>query len=191
MISIFRQHLLKFVEDMSKAEERLDALYCDFCDIIKAFDFNLPDTTKSTRRRGAMEELSEQERILKWKAAEGAGAIKWIPQPDGSQIVHLDDGAGVPLTRNLTVLLEVLAADTGKSPDHLVSWKTLAEILDGLKSRTGKDFTKKAVRQLVLRLRKRLKRHGANHFYVLSSREDGYRFALRRGNRAVTSDNHN
>jgi DNA-binding winged helix-turn-helix (wHTH) protein len=191
MIAIFRQHLFKFVEDMSKAEERLDALYYDFCEIIKVLGIDLPATTKSTTCGIKRGQLTEHELGLKRRAAEGVTSVKLIPQADGSKIAHLDGDAGVSLTPSLAALLEVLAADKGKSPDHLVSWKALPEILEGLKIRTGKNFTKKAVRQLVHRLRNQLKHHGENHFYVLSSREDGYRFALRHGSDAVTSDDHN
>jgi hypothetical protein len=189
-IADFGLELFTFLETLSKAEENLDGLFYDFCELIKTLGFDPAAMKKPIKHGLKLEPSSEQEQGLKSQAAAGVSSIKWIPQPNGSTLVHLDGGVGVPLTPRLAALLDVLAADTGHSPDHLVAWKALPEILDGLKVRTGKVFTNRAVRQLIYRLRNQFKLHLTNHFYVVSSREGGYRFALRRGVGAVTPDNH-
>jgi len=115
---------------------------------------------------------------------EGVSSIKAIVQPDGSALIHLDGRAGVALTASLARLLDVLKRDDGASPDHLVVWKPVAVLQEGLKG-PGKIRSERAVRQLIYRLRQQLSESGENRWLVMSS-EHGYRFALRREGAAVT-----
>ena len=109
----------------------------------------------------------------------GVGSAALVAQPDGSAVAKID-GTDIPLPPFVAALLEILMADSDVAADKFVGWKSPATIQFGLNQRTKREHSKAAVKELVLRLRDLLQRHGLDRFLVESNRQLGYRFALRR-----------
>jgi hypothetical protein len=106
-------------------------------------------------------------------------------QPAGSAFAQIDGRAPVPLPPLLADLLAVLIMDYS-SNDHLVGWKTVADISCSMAKRTGKTFTRHAISALIYRLKQQLASFGENKFLIQRNIRFGYRFALRRSPDSVT-----
>ena len=79
-------------------------------------------------------------------------------------------------------LLRILSADAGRSDDGLVGWKTFDAIVAAMRAYGGSQkFTRHALSQAVLRLRKILKRHRHDPRLIQTSRSRrAHRFAIMR-----------
>lgn len=97
---------------------------------------------------------------------------------NGSAAVRVD-GKHLTLSTTLGTLLEALASDQGPSPDHLVAWKSAAEITERMARRLGRIANRHALRQNLWRLRRKLETAGVNR-YLVQTRGAQMRFALRR-----------
>jgi hypothetical protein len=182
----FHKKLSCLVDDLSSLEERSGRLELEYLQLVEKMGM-LPAVQACTALAGKAGTRSpDSRRMMQKKAAEGVGSLKLVAQAGGAVLAQLDGRAGMRLPPELAVLLAVLTEEGGGSPDHLVPWRSQETVKGAMLSRTGKKFSKKAVHQLVYRLRELLAAHGENRFYVMSDRERGYRFALRRNPATVT-----
>lgn len=111
--------------------------------------------------------------------------------PDGSEVGRIDGRPGIPFPPFVAALLDVLKADCGSARDHLVGWKSIAAIQLALKERTKQNHSRKAVKELIYRLRNLLELHGENPFLVQNKPGVGYRIAvLRRIGTMTERENH-
>jgi len=170
----------------SDAEEQIDEIECDFAEVAKVY---AASPAAILRSRGPKHHspapTAEQQRILQAQAKQGAIAVRIETQPDGSVFAHIDGRAPVPLPPLLADLLAVLIMDYS-SNDHLVGWKSVADISCSMSKRTGKTFARHAVSALIYRLKEQFTRYSENKFLIQRNIRFGYRFALRRSPDSVT-----
>jgi hypothetical protein len=188
LLASLRKSIVFVARLLSKEEERLDHLECECREVLKILGEspaqNLrphPQTRRANRRP------DEQQRILQAQAHQGALAVTIETQPTGAVCAQIDGRAPVPLTPLLAHLLAILITDNETSKDHLIAWKTLAEISCSMAKQTGKQFTKHALSQLICRLKDQFRDHGENKFLIQRNRRFGFRFALRRSTAPVTA----
>jgi hypothetical protein len=110
--------------------------------------------------------------------APGAFSVEFDSCADGSVKVCID-GREFTLSPTLADLLAVLCEDTGRSPDGVIGWKSIDEVIGLLKKKTGRQLTRHGVTQNVHRLRQELLKVGVNPYLVQTNRRCGLRFALR------------
>ena len=171
------------VDIVASVEERLSRLELELLQMAEKMGI-LPAVQAQAALAG--KQSRDARRKMEMKAAEGVGSLKLVAQAGGAVLAQLDGRSGIRLPLELAALLAVLSAQSGSSPDHLVPWRSQETVKEAMLSRTGKKFSKKAVHQLVYRLREVLAAHGENRFFVMSDRGRGYRFALRRSPPDVT-----
>jgi len=136
---------------------------------------------------------AERRRLQKEQARHGAISMNIVPQADDHALLEIDGRPGVLLPQSLAALARVLTADGGAKADQFVGFKSFLAIQSALKEQTGKSLGKKAIKELVLRLRDLLETHGESRYFVENKRSFGYRFRLRRGNRddgGITVNDH-
>jgi hypothetical protein len=146
---------------------------------------------------GGPRQLTDEEKVLGELALTGANRCDVSSSADGTWWVHLDEHAPFTIAPALARLLAVLCEDNGASDDHLVGWKTMAEVARRLRKRDAAergaarprelvDPKREAhcIRQSLYRLRLALLAQHVNHKLVMVSRPLGARFA-RRHNRGA------
>ena len=99
----------------------------------------------------------------------------------GSVVATFDNAKQVTLTRTLAELAIILASDEGESPDELVAWKSFERVGELLLERLGRKFSRHAISQLLLRLRKSLMVVDSSRRLVQSVPQVGARLRLKRG----------
>ncbi len=101
-------------------------------------------------------------------------------RPEGDWFVRIDLRKCFTVPPVLGALLRILSADTGKSNDGLVGWKTFDAIVAEMRaSGESQRFTRHALSEAVLRLRKILERHAYDPRLIQTSRpRRAYRFAI-------------
>lgn len=155
-------------------EERLDRILGDLRDLIAAIDESelAPSAGRPVRAR------SDADTYLIVEAEKGVAGVHLRRVGAGAEL-RIAGGRPIALTAAMADLLEILLADR-PSDDHLIGWKSFAEIEAALARATARPSSRAAVKNLVFRLRSRL--HGAheNRFLVQVRRGHGARFALRR-----------
>ncbi len=122
------------------------------------------------------------------KAAEGVFELKLDWRPPGWAVARID-GKEVRLAPSVASLLEVLAADNGRSIDALDGWKTREEVKQQLEKRTGRQTSDHALNTLVWRLRQALWQQAGLHkeSVQINPRKHWLRFALKRTRADVAS----
>jgi len=188
LLASLRKSIVFVARLLSKEEERLDHLECECKEVLKILGESPAHNLRPhAQRRRSDCRPDEQQRILQAQAKQGVNAVRIETQPTGAATVQIDGRAPVPLTPLLAHLLAILITDNQTSKDHLVGWKTVAEISGSMAKHTDKQFTKHAVSQLICRLKDRLRRYGENKFLIQRNIRFGYRFALRRSPDPVTA----
>ncbi len=121
-------------------------------------------------------ELRRQREILA-----GRGTREFALMQEAGKHVGQINGKRVPLSPTQAVLLAILTWDNGRSEDGLVGWKASRDVASqvGRRMGMGKPMSPGALRQNVLRLRRRLERFGVDS-YLVQTRGSQMRFALRR-----------
>jgi DNA-binding winged helix-turn-helix (wHTH) protein len=119
------------------------------------------------------------------QTAPGAFSVELHSRADGSVVVCIDDGKEFTLPATLADLLAILCEDSARSPDEFIGWKSIDDVVNLLKEKTGRRPTKRAVTQSVYRLRQELLKVGVNPYLVQTNRRSGLRFALRRKSELV------
>ena len=99
---------------------------------------------------------------------------------DGRVVVTFDNVKQVALSRTLMEVLVILAADTGQSPDDLVTWKGFDQLGEMLGKRLDRKFNRHAISQLLYRLREALKAIDNGRSLIESSPALGARVRLKR-----------
>ena len=99
---------------------------------------------------------------------------------DGRVVVTFDNVKQVALSRALKEVLVILAADTGQSPDDLVTWKGFDQLGEMLGKRLDRKFNRHAISQLLYRLREALKAIDNGRSLIESSPVLGARVRLKR-----------
>jgi hypothetical protein len=191
LLTSLRRRVVFVARLLSKEEERLDQLDCEYAEVLKFLaESPAQNPPPHAQRHRADCRPDEQKRILLAQATQGAIAVRLETQPDGSVSAQIDGRGLVPLTPLLVHLLVILIADNDSSKDHLVGWKSVAEISGSMAKRTGKQFTKHTISQLICRLKERLRKYRENKFLIQHNLQFGYRFALRRSVAPVTERDH-
>jgi hypothetical protein len=172
---------------LSEGEERLDQLECQCAEVAKVYAASPAVILRPPGpKHHSPTPTAEQQRILQVQAKQGAIAVRIETQSEGSVSARIDGRVPFPLTPLLADLLAVLIAENYSSNDHLVAWKSVADISGSMAKRTGKTFTRHAISQLICRLKERLRESGENKFLIQQNSRFGYRFALRRSTDSMT-----
>jgi len=165
----------------------LDAIVCEFPELIPLLGAS---AETSHLRAVLLRADAKRLQFQKDQARCGASSVKLIQQDDNHALVEIDERPGVLLPPFVAALLAVLIADRGTKADQFVGWKSLDTIRLELKESTGSTPSNAAIKELILRLRNLLEAHGENRFLVQSKRNFGYRFALRRTQGGMTTNDH-
>ncbi len=101
----------------------------------------------------------------------------------GTASVTVNDSQPFRVPPVLAVLLDVLAQETGDAnracvEDSLVPFKTYDEILPKMTEALGREFTERALKQAVCRLRRILERRGFAGLLQTNRLKRGYRLAV-------------
>jgi hypothetical protein len=180
---ISRQHAA-VVDHLSKAEELADGIQQD----LRGIQEDLGDLQGQLRPNGAERTGADPNKVRRLKrewddsrrllAESGTGEFFMNRLADGSAVVIVE-GKEIRLSPTLAALLDILASDRGPGGDHLVAWKTVPEVTDQLTLKLGRVMDRHALRQNILRLRRKLDDAGLNRFLV-QTQESRMRFALQR-----------
>lgn len=177
------------VNRISKAEMNATFIEYELFQLIKTMEEYLEqndDRVDESAKDAAASALPVQTRRgttnpLRHLAEAGAASLEIHPRPDGTADVRVDGGKQFNLPPNLADLMTALSIDNGAGDDGFVGWKTSKEIAEYLAKQSGKSVSKRAITQIVYRLRKELfDRGGVNPYLVQTNRRRGFRFALRR-----------
>ena len=104
--------------------------------------------------------------------------IEWLPT--GAALVRVNGGNPFKLPRTLGHLLQIISQDGRPTDDGLVGWKSFKDVADAMTAELGRNFSKRAINQLVYRLRRELfARGGLNQSLVHCHSQLGLRFALK------------
>ena len=183
--TVHRQ-LSSLVDAAASLQEHLERLEWEYLQLMQKLGLLTSMQARSVTVAPGPKQPRESRRALQEKALQGVDSVKVVSETRGAGILYLNDKEVVRLSPELAALTTVLTNRAGESPDELVPWRTLSEVRSALQALTGKVFSRKAVHQLVHRLRKALTVSKQNRFLVMSDRYSGYRFALRRNKLAVT-----
>lgn len=183
--TVHRQ-LSSLVDAASSIQEQLEHLEWEYLQLMQKLGLLTSMQAQSTIVASGPKQPRESRQALQEKARQGVDSVKVVPQARGTGILFLNGKEVVRLSPELVALTTVLTNRAGDSPDELVPWRTLPEVRSTLQALTGKEFSKKAVHQLVHRLRKALATTKQNPFLIMSDRNSSYRFALRRNELTAT-----
>ncbi len=104
--------------------------------------------------------------------------IEWLPS--GGALVLVNNDTKFKLSPTLGHFLQILTRDDGHADDALVRWKSFSEVAGALEAKLGRSFTKRAINQLVYRLRRTLRVRGAlNESLVHHHPQLGLRYAVK------------
>ena len=119
--------------------------------------------------------------LMRAEARAGVASLKIDRHADGSADVSVNGRRPLRLRPQLAALLTIIAGAGGKVDDHLVGWKTMAEIAAALSiNKRGRAVSPGDVPKIVLRLREAFRSKGENWLLVQSRKATGeYRFAVR------------
>jgi len=121
----------------------------------------------------------EEDELLRRMAETPVECVVIKRRPDDYADVCVGGGCWFVLPPRLADLLEILCARSPELSAGVVAWKPYALVIEALSLRSGKELTKHALTQLVLRLRQQLRQAGANPFLVQVNAHKGLRFAVR------------
>ena len=112
---------------------------------------------------------------------EPAWAIAITFKHDGSASVRINHSQPFELTHKLGRLLEILAADSERTGDGTIAWKPVDFVREAMTAgRAASPLSKRALNQLIYRLRKKLGRLGFHPGLIQHHRsKQALRFALR------------
>ncbi|MGB9032304.1 MAG: hypothetical protein WCC27_19420, partial [Acidobacteriaceae bacterium] len=123
-------------------------------------------------------ETREIPSVITIKSANAARHLEAIQQPKGSFDFRIDFSAEPVRVPHLAGHLLLFLA-SGVPEDGRAGWRSKAEILDHLRSITGKTYRAQFVSQLVYFLRGKLGKYGS--LVECNPQRGGWRFALRTG----------
>jgi hypothetical protein len=166
--------LLKLQRTVSTVEERLDSILLDLEKLLGS----LAGASPMLAARAARRADRSSDELLRAAAQKGANAVRLRRLGAGAEL-RIDEGRRVPITLAMADLVETLLTDR-PGGDRLVGWKPFADIEAALAKRAGRAVSRAAVKNLIYRLRERLRRAGENPFLVQVWKGRGARFALRR-----------
>lgn len=169
--------LLKLQRTVSTVEERLDGILLE----LEALVGDVAGISGATGTRAARRMGAAGAGVLRGAADKGVETVQVRRAGDAAEL-HIDEGRGIPLTPAMADLVAALLEDRPGS-DRLVGWKSFAEIEAALSKRASRPTSRVAVKNLIYRLRERLRQSGENPFLVQVWKGKGARFALRRANR--------
>jgi DNA-binding response OmpR family regulator len=162
----------------SRTDDILYAVLCelkDLQDMIIKCSIGVPSGSSQASFRVRVTPKRYQPR----EAFPEVGSLLLLAHANRSAVAQIEGRSSIPLPPAIAALLHVLMAEGGVSTDHLVGWKSIAEIQARLKERTRQRHSKAAIKELVYRLRRLLEKHGENPSLVQNNGPLGYRFAVR------------
>ncbi len=165
--SAVHRQLSSLADAASSLQERLERLELEFLQLMQPLGLLNSMQAQSVCFGPGPKQLLESRRALREKARQGVESAKIVPQRNGAGVLHLDGKEVVRLSPELTALATVLTDREGKSTDEFVPWRTLPAVRSALGVLTHKEFSKKAVHQLIHRLKKALAEKGAKSFLFL------------------------
>jgi len=182
-LAMLGKKIMRVRARVSRTEEDLDAIECELGDLLGdlwGMVSCLSAASLGPTQAPGRVAVTAGPRRRRREASRGVLSVVLVAQPDGSGVARID-GVGIRLPPYVAALLSILMADRGVTPDHLVGWKSVADIQAALKDRTKQHHSIAAVKELVYRLRRLLEQHGENPDLVQNDPHLGYRFAVRRG----------
>lgn len=134
---------------------------------------------------------SSKDILLKCAASKGVSRVSLSKKPHNRSFLQIEDHKKMPLSPQLALLVTALIADDRPSRDSLVPWKSDADIIAYLNQHTAKRYNKRALNQLLYRLRVELHKHDENRWLIMRDAELGIRFALQRNRKIPAGNDHN
>jgi len=187
--------LLRFVRKIRRAASRMEEL-CDETELY--LDERVKDLDRSSHGGpvspppddppppGLSLTGEEKERLLA-EAEKGFSRMEFNRLGNGDALVSIEGSSVFVVPPKLADLLEILRTGVPDPEDRLLPWKSYKEVVGELermrpsRKRTGR----KALRQLIHRLRRTFRRHGVNRYFI-GTREGAVRLAWRPADESVT-----
>ena len=135
-----------------------------------------PRSGRSIRKR--IEELVGR-RAKMLEAETGANSLELQFLTGGHVLLRIDSGECIDLSWRPAQLLDILTTDLAAGPAGLMKWLPMNQIVLELQLDPQNKKDRHNVRNLVYLVRKMLKQHESNPFYLQTNPKYGIRFAVR------------
>jgi hypothetical protein len=173
--------LLKAKRKLEKACARFDDQIEEVAQVAKLIDdaAKVPGTADTALPAWRFSDAEMQ--TLREEARAGALALEIVSGVDGAAKVRVNGGAPFRVQAKPAALLSIIAAPGGRAADdHMIGWRTAAEMAAALTQRTGRATTARNVTHTLYKLRKAFRDARQNWFLIQTDRDGAVRFALRR-----------
>ncbi len=125
-----------------------------------------------------IEELVER-RAKMLEAETGAHSLELQFLTGERVLLRIDSGECIDLAWRPAQLLDILTTDLAAGPDGLMKWLPMNQIVLELQLDPENKKDRHNVRNLIYLVRKMLKQHASNPFYLQTNPKSGIRFAVR------------
>jgi len=175
-----RWEMKRIVRALEKAEFRADSVLLELKEIEETLAQDGPSRLPCVGARRTSRKPVNGNALLKLAAEKGTDDFGIRPLSDGAGAVHVDGSEEFRLPPTLAVFAGILAMGKSKPDNGLVGWKSLPLIASLLEKKTGRKFSKRAIRQLTFRLRMAFAvLGGVNPYLVQTHKQYGLRIAVR------------
>ena len=170
--------------ELGRAEERADSMAFEIAALKRALTDDasgrLARTAGEARDRARdARRLAAHEAALRAAAAEGARGVEFRSGSRGAAEARVGDSKWFELPQLPASLLGALAYGTARGSDGFPEWQSFDTVGEHLARKTGKTLSRRALTQIVYRLRGLMADNGANPRLLQVSRRQGLRLLLR------------
>ena len=176
--------LRQLLAELGRAEERADSMAFEIAALKRALTADASgrltriagdavDRARDARR------LAGREAALRAAAADGARGVEFRLGARGGAEARVGDSKWFELPQLPATLLGALAYGTARGGDGFPEWQSFDTVGEHLARKTGKTLSRRALTQIVYRLRLLMADNGANPRLLQVSRRQGLRLLIR------------